>query len=78
MPSITSFFIAYVGQPNEATTPDALRGEIEGLTFPEVLKLLAERNGQVLQAWAVVFWLLAGLFTTAAMYHAWEIGRAHV
>jgi PAT family beta-lactamase induction signal transducer AmpG len=36
---------------------------------------LAERNGQVVPAWAIVFWLLAGLFAIAALYHGWVLPR---
>ena len=36
---------------------------------------LAERNGNVVQAWSIVFWLLAGMFVTAAAYHAWALPR---
>jgi MFS transporter, PAT family, beta-lactamase induction signal transducer AmpG len=36
---------------------------------------LAERNGHVVQAWSLVFWLLAGLFAFAAAYHAWALPR---
>ncbi len=36
---------------------------------------LAERNGQVVQAWTIVFWLLAALFAVAASYHAWALPK---
>ena len=36
---------------------------------------LAARSGQVVQAWVMVFWLLAALFMAAALYHAWALPR---
>ena len=36
---------------------------------------LAERSGQVVQAWTIVFWLLAALFAVAASYHAWALPK---
>ena len=36
---------------------------------------LAERNGSVVQAWTIVFWLLAAMFAVAAVYHAWALPR---
>ena len=36
---------------------------------------LAERQGNVVQAWSIVFWLLAALFVLAAAYHAWALPR---
>ncbi|CAD5373228.1 AmpG permease [Rubrivivax sp. A210] len=36
---------------------------------------LAERNGQVVQAWRLVFWLLAALFVIAALYHLRALPR---
>lgn len=36
---------------------------------------LQERSGTPAAAWSQVFWLLAGLFVVAAMYHAWALPR---
>ena len=40
---------------------------------------LAQRGGgghdAIVQGWAAVFWLLAGLFVAAALYHAWALPR---
>ncbi len=36
---------------------------------------LQERSGNVVQAWAGVFWLLAAVFGTAAAYHLWALPR---
>jgi PAT family beta-lactamase induction signal transducer AmpG len=36
---------------------------------------LQERSGQPVAAWALVFWLLAGLFSVAGLYHAWVLPR---
>jgi PAT family beta-lactamase induction signal transducer AmpG len=36
---------------------------------------LAERHGSVVKAWAVVFWLLAGLFGLLALWHAAVLPR---
>jgi PAT family beta-lactamase induction signal transducer AmpG len=36
---------------------------------------LQERSGTPAAAWAQVFWLLAGLFVLAGLYHAWVLPR---
>ena len=36
---------------------------------------LHERSGNVVQAWQVVFGVLAGLFVVAALYHLWALPR---
>lgn len=36
---------------------------------------LAQRSGQMAQAWAGVFWLMAAVFVAAAAYHWWALPR---
>ena len=36
---------------------------------------LQDRGGGPVAAWSAVFWLLAGLFVAAALYHAWALPR---
>jgi len=36
---------------------------------------LQERSGQPVAAWSAVFWLLAGVFAAAGLYHLWALPR---
>ncbi|PTX90995.1 AmpG family muropeptide MFS transporter [Opitutus sp. ER46] len=36
---------------------------------------LQERYGSVTKAWSIVFWIIAGVFVVAGLYHSWALPR---